>query len=152
MGAVVFDLIHRALSTLDTPDANAIKTVGSTSGKLDASRRTRYVPCVPTHASLAAPPWAGLFFGEGNAIIKNRLHRADLRSLRVCGVLVRIRHQCHSGCALMPILNELRVAGVTTLRGIVTASNQRGTPTAAGRGGWQAAQVPGVAVVIEQSK
>jgi hypothetical protein len=39
---------------------------------------------------------------------------------------------------LAPFIAELRAAGVTSLRAIAAALNERGIPTAAGRGEWQA--------------
>jgi DNA invertase Pin-like site-specific DNA recombinase len=39
------------------------------------------------------------------------------------------------------VIAELRTAGVTSLAGIAAALNERGIPTASGRGTWQAVQV-----------
>jgi hypothetical protein len=38
---------------------------------------------------------------------------------------------------LAPIIAELRAAGVTSLYGIAKALNDRGVPTATGKGKWQ---------------
>jgi hypothetical protein len=43
--------------------------------------------------------------------------------------------------AVAPTIAELQVAGVTSLRGIAAALDERGIPTAAGRGEWRAVQV-----------
>jgi hypothetical protein len=42
---------------------------------------------------------------------------------------------------LAPVIAELRAAGVTSLRGIATALNQRRIPTVAGSGRWYHTQV-----------
>jgi hypothetical protein len=42
---------------------------------------------------------------------------------------------------LAPTIAELQAAGVTSLRGIAAALNERGMPTAAGSGHWHHAQV-----------
>jgi DNA invertase Pin-like site-specific DNA recombinase len=42
---------------------------------------------------------------------------------------------------LAPTIAELRASGVTSLRAIAAALNERGIPTARGNGEWQAAQV-----------
>jgi DNA invertase Pin-like site-specific DNA recombinase len=42
---------------------------------------------------------------------------------------------------LAPTIAEIQAAGATSLRGIAAALNERGIPTARGRGAWSAAQV-----------
>ena len=42
---------------------------------------------------------------------------------------------------LIPIIAELRAAGVTSVRGIAAALNERGIPTVAGSGLWYHTQV-----------
>jgi hypothetical protein len=42
---------------------------------------------------------------------------------------------------LAPIVNELQMDGVTSLKGIAAALTKRGIPTPAGRGHWHAMQV-----------
>ena len=42
---------------------------------------------------------------------------------------------------LAPIIAEIRAAGVTSLYGIAKALNDRGVPTATGRGTWAIPQV-----------
>ena len=42
---------------------------------------------------------------------------------------------------LAPVIAELRVAGITTRKGIAAALNQRGFPTPQGRGRWYPMQV-----------
>jgi hypothetical protein len=42
---------------------------------------------------------------------------------------------------LAPVIAELQAAGVTSLRGIATALNERGIPTVAGSGRWYHKQV-----------
>jgi hypothetical protein len=42
---------------------------------------------------------------------------------------------------LAPLIAELRASGVTSLRGIAKALNQRGIPTVAGSGRWYHTQV-----------
>jgi hypothetical protein len=42
---------------------------------------------------------------------------------------------------LAPIIAELQAAGVTSLRGIAAALNERGIPTATGHGRWHHVQV-----------
>jgi hypothetical protein len=41
----------------------------------------------------------------------------------------------------VPVIAELRAAGITSLNGIAAALNERGVPTPAGSGHWHAAQV-----------
>jgi hypothetical protein len=43
--------------------------------------------------------------------------------------------------ALSRAIKELKENGVTTLRGIAAALNERGVPTSRGKGQWQASQV-----------
>jgi hypothetical protein len=40
-----------------------------------------------------------------------------------------------------PVIAELRASGVTSLRGIAAALNERGIPTVAGSGRWRHGQV-----------
>jgi hypothetical protein len=42
---------------------------------------------------------------------------------------------------LAPVIAELRASGVTSLRGIAAALNERGIPTVAGSGRWRHVQV-----------
>jgi hypothetical protein len=42
---------------------------------------------------------------------------------------------------LAPVIAELRASGVTSLRGIAAALNERGIPTVAGSGRWYHTQV-----------
>jgi hypothetical protein len=42
---------------------------------------------------------------------------------------------------LAPVIAELRASGVTSLRGIAGALNERGIPTVAGSGRWRHVQV-----------
>ena len=42
---------------------------------------------------------------------------------------------------LAPVLKELQASGVTSLRGIAKALNERGIPTATGYGRWHDVQV-----------
>jgi hypothetical protein len=42
---------------------------------------------------------------------------------------------------LAPIVKEIRASGVTSLRGIAAALNERGIPTATGYGRWHHVQV-----------
>jgi hypothetical protein len=43
--------------------------------------------------------------------------------------------------ALAPTIAEIRASGITTLKGIATALNERNIPTPTGRKTWQAVQV-----------
>jgi hypothetical protein len=49
---------------------------------------------------------------------------------------------------LAPIIRKLQTTGVTSLAGIAAALNERGIPTATGRGAWRAVQVRRVLVRI----
>jgi hypothetical protein len=42
---------------------------------------------------------------------------------------------------LGPVIKAVQAAGVTSLRGIAKALNERGVPTATGKGKWEAMQV-----------
>jgi hypothetical protein len=42
---------------------------------------------------------------------------------------------------LGPVIKAVQAAGVTSLRGIAKALNERGIPTATGKGKWEAMQV-----------
>ena len=53
----------------------------------------------------------------------------------------RQAHADREAAKLAPILKELQAAGVTSLRGIAAALNERGIPTATGYGRWHHVQV-----------
>jgi hypothetical protein len=42
---------------------------------------------------------------------------------------------------MMPMIEEIRQSGITSLRGVAAALNDRGIPTARGNGKWSAVQV-----------
>jgi hypothetical protein len=42
---------------------------------------------------------------------------------------------------LGPVIKAVQAAGVTSLRGIAKALNERGVPTATGKGKWEAMQI-----------
>jgi hypothetical protein len=47
----------------------------------------------------------------------------------------------HAAPDLGPVIKALQAAGVTSLRGIAKAFNERGVPTATGKGKWEAMQI-----------
>jgi hypothetical protein len=60
---------------------------------------------------------------------------------REVGRKVRIARALSRALDLAPTIKELKENGVTTLRGIAAALNERGVPTSRGKGQWQASQV-----------
>jgi hypothetical protein len=70
------------------------------------------------------PPNRSFPAGAIQASVRARQARADVRATR-----------------LAPFIAELRVAGVTTLKGIAAALNERGVPPPSGHGRWGAMQV-----------
>jgi hypothetical protein len=53
---------------------------------------------------------------------------------------------------LMPMIGEIRQSGITSLRGIAAALNERGIPTARGEGKWSAVQVARTLALRTQSR
>jgi hypothetical protein len=62
-------------------------------------------------------------------------------AVRRAGIEVRQARANERAADLAPIVKELQAAGVTSLKGIAAAFNERGIPTPAGCGRWYAAQV-----------
>jgi hypothetical protein len=60
---------------------------------------------------------------------------------REVGLKVRAARAVSRALDLAPTIKELQESGVTTLRGIAAALNERGIPTSRGKGRWQASQV-----------
>lgn len=60
---------------------------------------------------------------------------------RMAGCKARTERAEARATDLAPTIAELRAAGVTSLRGIAAALNERAIPTASGEGEWQAVQV-----------
>jgi hypothetical protein len=52
--------------------------------------------------------------------------------------------------ALAPMIAEIRASGVTTLKGIATALNERNIPTSTGRKTWRAVQVQRVLARLDE--
>ena len=61
--------------------------------------------------------------------------------IRQAGVKARQARAVARAAELAPVIAELRVAGITTRKGIAAALNQRGFPTPQGRGRWYPMQV-----------
>jgi hypothetical protein len=59
----------------------------------------------------------------------------------MAGVKARAERAGARATDLAPLVKELQTAGVTSLRAIADAMNERGIPTANGQGKWQAMQV-----------
>jgi hypothetical protein len=60
---------------------------------------------------------------------------------RISFVDARRQRTNQAVAALAPVIAELRASGVTSLRGIAAALNERGIPTVAGAGRWYHTQV-----------
>jgi hypothetical protein len=60
---------------------------------------------------------------------------------RAMGRSVLANRATDKAAAYAPVIRELQAAGVTSLGGIARALNERGIPTARGRGTWQAVEV-----------
>jgi hypothetical protein len=60
---------------------------------------------------------------------------------RISYVEARRRRTDRVVADLAPVIAELRASGVTSLRGIAAALNERGIPTVAGSGCWRHVQV-----------
>jgi hypothetical protein len=61
--------------------------------------------------------------------------------VRQAGVQVRQARAVAWAADLAPIVKELQAAGITSLKGIAMALDERGVPTPTGRGYWHAVQV-----------
>jgi hypothetical protein len=68
---------------------------------------------------------------SGNLTAKARTVGCDARRARAIARATEVA----------PIVAEIQAAGVTSLHGIARALNNRGIPTATGRGTWEAPQV-----------
>jgi DNA invertase Pin-like site-specific DNA recombinase len=84
------------------------------------------------------------------ALAAARLHRVPLvvakvdrltRSVGAAGRNRLVERANERAGDLAPTIVELQAAGITSLRGIAAALNERGIPPASGRGGWSAVQV-----------
>lgn len=64
----------------------------------------------------------------------------NLAEARVAGVAVRVAHADQFAANVIPIIEAIRAAGVTTLKGIAEALNARGVQAVRG-GSWDATQV-----------
>jgi hypothetical protein len=53
----------------------------------------------------------------------------------------RITEECADAADVAPIFKELQANGITSLRAVAAAFNNRGIPTATGKGVWDATQV-----------
>ena len=60
---------------------------------------------------------------------------------RISFVEARRQRTDRAVAVLAPVIAELRASGVTSLRGIAAALNERGIPTVAGSGRWRHVQV-----------
>jgi hypothetical protein len=69
--------------------------------------------------------------------VANRFNPADRHSFRE----ERRARAERKVADLKPVITELRASGVTSLRGIAAALNERGIPTVAGSGRWYHTQV-----------
>jgi DNA invertase Pin-like site-specific DNA recombinase len=114
----------------DMPDANRL-TVGILA--LVAEHEAKAIS-ERTKAALAAAKTRGVKLGgDRGARLTQKARRAGWEKRRA--------RADAKATDLGPLITELRAAGVTSLRGIAAALNERGIPTAAERGEWQAAQV-----------
>jgi hypothetical protein len=62
-------------------------------------------------------------------------------SVRISFIEARRQRTDQAVADLAPVIAELRASGVTSLRGIAAALNERGIPTVAGSGRWYHTQV-----------
>jgi DNA invertase Pin-like site-specific DNA recombinase len=114
----------------DMPDANRL-TVGILA--LVAEHEAKAIS-ERTKAALAAAKARGVKLGgDRGARLTQRARRAGWEKRRA--------RADAKAADLAPLITELRAVGVTSLRGIAAALNERCIPTAAERGEWQAAQV-----------
>jgi hypothetical protein len=61
--------------------------------------------------------------------------------IREAAVEARRKQADERAAGVAPVIAELRAAGVTSLYGIARSLNERGVPTATGRGIWRVPQV-----------
>jgi DNA invertase Pin-like site-specific DNA recombinase len=87
-----------------------------------------------TKAALAAAKARGVKLGGKRSTKLDD----DARAMGRAVIAGRARQQATD---IAPTITELRAAGVTSLRAIASALNERGIPTASGAGEWQAVQV-----------
>jgi DNA invertase Pin-like site-specific DNA recombinase len=87
-----------------------------------------------TKAALAAAKARGKKLGGNRGALLSDDARASGREVQAARANER-------AADLRPVLRELQRHGVTSLRGIANALNERSIPTARGQGGWSAVQV-----------
>jgi DNA invertase Pin-like site-specific DNA recombinase len=87
-----------------------------------------------TKAALAAAKARGKKLGGNRGVVLSDAARASGRELQTARANER-------AADLRPVLRELQRHGITSLRGMASALNQRNIPTARGRGAWSAVQV-----------
>ena len=83
-----------------------------------------------TKAALAAAKRRGVKLGGDHG---GRLTAKDRRA----GIEARQARAAAKAADLAPILKELQAAGITSLRGVAAALNERGICTLTGSGRWQ---------------
>jgi DNA invertase Pin-like site-specific DNA recombinase len=116
---------------VDFPDANdltihILAAVAQHEAKVISER---------TKAALAAAKAKGVKLGGYRAGAKLTA------KARAAGCAARAATADARATDLAPTIAELQAAGVTSLRGIAAALNERGIPTASGQGEWQSPQV-----------
>jgi hypothetical protein len=92
-----------------------------------------------------ASPWLGALCELAPDRFKDFWRKAcrDMNNAkaREAGRKARTARADAQAAELAPTIEALRAAGITTLRGIAAALNERGIPTARGRGKWEATKV-----------
>jgi DNA invertase Pin-like site-specific DNA recombinase len=97
-----------------------------------------------TKAALAAAKRRGVKLGGNRGVTPSaKMQRASRAALHA--------RSASRAADIAPTIAELQAAGITSLRGIAAALNEKGIPTARGNGSWSAAQVMRVLARIEAS-
>lgn len=115
---------------VDNPHANRL-TIGIMAVIADEERR---VISERTKAALAAARARGRQLGGYRGTIIEPETRA-------MAARAKKEKACERASDLAPVVEEIMAAGLSSLREIAAALNDRGIPTATGRGIWQATQV-----------
>jgi hypothetical protein len=108
---------------------------------MSTARRSKRTVCTAL-AAYARDAMLSTKSGGGGIHVEEPLHRCLQRSPPSAR-----RQACGRAC---PHLKELQAAGVTSLRGIAAALNDRGIPTATGYGRWHHVQVGKVLARLER--
>jgi molybdate transport system regulatory protein len=90
---------------------------------------------------LKFPAALGLLTSIKRPLRSRKVRRTVKVAVRISATEARRQRTDRAVADLAPVIAELRANGVTSLRGIAAALNERGIPTVAGSGNWSHPQV-----------